>query len=151
LVYRAVRPRTVLYALLFLVVAGAMLWSLAFRSTLDINVLHERSPLFVTLSDGRIRNGFTIKLLNMTLEARSFSLRLEGPPAAAMQVVGQDGGGRDKVTLKAKPDSVATYRVYVTLPRAELAGESTPLAFVLRDELRGEVAVYDAVFRGPAP
>ncbi len=149
LAYRAVRPRTLLYALLFLVVAGAMLWSLAFRSTLDINVLHERSPLFVTLSDGGIRNGYTIKLLNKTLEARTFSLRLEGPPAAAMQVVGQDGGARDRVTLSARPNSVATYRVYVTLPRDELAGESTPLAFILRDELRGEVAVYDAAFRGP--
>ena len=67
-----------------------------------------------------------------------------------MQVIGQDSDARDRVTLGAKPDSVATYRIYVTLPREELAGESTPLAFILRDELRGEVAVYDAAFRGPA-
>ncbi len=69
-IYRLVRPRTLIYSLLFLVVAGAMLWSLLFRPTLDINVLQERSPLFVTLSDGDIRNGYTLNLLNKMLEPR---------------------------------------------------------------------------------
>jgi polyferredoxin len=150
LIYRLVRPRTLLYGLLLLVVAGAMLWSLMFRPTLDINVLQERNPLFVTLSDGDIRNGYTIKLLNKTLEARTFSLRLEGPPEAVMQVVGQPGDAHKRVLLAARPDSVATFRVYITLPQDALRGDSTPLAFVLSDDLRGEVAVHETAFRGPS-
>ncbi len=150
MVYRLVRPRTLIYSLLFLVVAGAMLWSLLFRPTLDINVLQERSPLFVTLSDGDIRNGYTLKLLNKTLEPREFSLRLEGPPEAVMQVIGQPGDAYERILLRAQPDSVATYRVYVTLPRDVLRSDSTPLAFVLRDDERGEVAVRRTTFRGPA-
>ena len=149
-IYRLVRPRTIIYSLLFLVVAGAMLWSLLFRPTLDINVLQERSPLFVALSDGDIRNGYTLKLLNKTLEARNFSLRLEGPAEAVMQVIGMPGDAHERVLLRAQPDSVATYRVYVTLPRNVLRSDSTPLAFVLRDDERGEVAVRRTTFRGPA-
>jgi len=148
--YKLARPRTVIYSLILLAVASIMLWSLIFRPTLNISVLHERSPLFVTLSDGSIRNGYTIKLLNQTRDARAFVLSLEGPPATAMQVVGQPGGAHETVVLNARADSVATFRVYVTLPKSKISGDTVPISFVLRDETSGEEAVYQASFRGPA-
>ncbi len=146
---RLIRPRTVLYSLLFLVVAGVMLWSLAFRATLDINVLHDRNPLFVTLSDGSIKNGYTVKILNKTREARSFTLDLRGLEAASISVVGQEGNGDDTARLSAEPDSVATYKVYVTAPRSSLDGEQEDLRFALTDP-GGESVVHETVFRGPA-
>ena len=41
-----------------------MLYALATRTLLDVNVLHDRNPLAVTLSDGSIRNAYTVRLLN---------------------------------------------------------------------------------------
>ncbi|RDD61168.1 4Fe-4S dicluster domain-containing protein [Ferruginivarius sediminum] len=145
--FRLVRPRTVLYTLLFLVVAGIMLWSLAFRATADINVLHDRNPLFVTLSDGSIRNGYTIKILNKTRAERDFTLDVRGIEGATMSVVGQGEGGGD-VTLAAQPDSVATYKVYVTAPREAVRGAQADVSFALTD-MQGETALHETVFRGP--
>ena len=48
--YRLLRPRTLIYAVLVAVVGLVMLAGLSLRSSTDINVLHDRNPLFVTLS-----------------------------------------------------------------------------------------------------
>ncbi len=149
--YRLVRPRTVLYSLLLLLVAGLMLWSLAFRATLDINVLHDRNPLFVSLSDGSIRNGYTIKILNKTLDSRSYLLGIEGLDAPSLTVVGQEGEGAGSAVLEAEPDSVASYRVFLRLPREAVEAELLSFTFTLTDADSGEVARNETVFRGPKP
>ena len=41
-----------------------MLYALATRTLLDVNVLHDRNPVAVKLSDGSIRNAYTVRLLN---------------------------------------------------------------------------------------
>jgi polyferredoxin len=43
----------------------------------------------VTLSDGSIRNGYTVKILNKKQEQRTFRLSLEGLPGATMEMVGE--------------------------------------------------------------
>ena len=150
LAYHLIRPRTVVYVVLLVVIALAMAWRLATRSTLDLNVLHERSPLFVMLSDGGIRNGYTIKVINKSRGERTLTLTLEGIEGAAMRVVGQEDADSDHVTLAARPDGVATYRIYVRVPRGVVRGESMPVTFALRDAAGGEVAYHGTVFRGPA-
>src|SRR3712207_4414038 len=89
-VYRLVRSRTVLYAGVFSVVGLAMLGLLLFRSTVDVNILPERNPLFVTLADGSIRNGYTIKIMNKEHAERSYRLSLaEGE--GLLTLAGQGG------------------------------------------------------------
>jgi polyferredoxin len=150
--WKFLRLRTLFYAMLFVGVAGAMLATYATRASVDINVLHDRAPLFVTLSDGDIRNGYTIKILNMTREPRSFRLAYEmgadGVAASSMEVVNVEGTG-ESATLTADADSVATYQVYVRAPAEALPGESMPITFTLTDPSRGERVTYDSVFRGP--
>ena len=48
------------------------------RDRLEVNVLHDRNPQFVTLSDGSIRNGYTVKLLNMIPEPRTIIVTMRG-------------------------------------------------------------------------
>ena len=76
---RFVRARTLLYAGFIAVVGAIMLAAFPHRTTLEINVLHERNPPYVLLSDGSIRNGYTVKILNKRQEPREF--RLGGGPA----------------------------------------------------------------------
>ena len=67
-----IRPRTFVYLAIWMGIGIAMLASLAVRDRLDISVLQDRNPLFVTLSDGSIRNGYTVKVLNMEQRPRRF-------------------------------------------------------------------------------
>ena len=149
--YRLARPRTLLYSLLLVVVAGVMLWSLAFRASLDINVLHDRNPLFVTLSDGSIRNGYTIKIANKTREGRSYLLGIEGLTEPSLTVVGQEGEGAGSAILEAEADSVASHRIYLRLPRVAVKDDTLRFTFTLTDPDSGEVARNETVFRGPKP
>jgi cytochrome c oxidase accessory protein FixG len=146
---RLIRVRTVVYVVLLGLVAAAFLGSLAFRSTLDVNVLHDRNPLFVKLSDGSIRNGYTVKILNKARAPRNFTLALDQPSGGTLQVAGLEGTDHAKVILEARPDSVATYQIFVHLPGELGAAETQPLVFALTDRDDGEVARHDSVFRGP--
>ncbi|MGE5145864.1 MAG: FixG Ig-like domain-containing protein, partial [Candidatus Eiseniibacteriota bacterium] len=148
-VYRLVRPRTLLYALLFVGVGLIMLFTLGTRSTLSINVLPDRAPLFVTLSDGSIRNGYTVKILNKSRELRTFVFAIQELPQATMHVIGQPDHDVRETRLTSRSDQVATYKVYVRVPPGSMHHDSAHLRFVLTDERTGEKAVNETIFRGP--
>ena len=145
------RPRTIVYAAIILVLSVAVLIALSLRSPVDVNVLHDRNPLFVTLSDGSIRNGYTVKILNKSHAPQLYDLILEGLARATLSVVGQQAEGARRVELLANPDSVTSYRVFVTAPRAEVTEEVQPLAMVLSKQQSGARVARETVFRGPAP
>jgi hypothetical protein len=62
-------------------------------------------------------------------------------------VVGEEEAGTTE--LAARPDTVTTYRVHVTAPRAALDGDAADLAMILTNPATGETARRETVFRGP--
>ena len=64
------RPRVLLYATLMAIVGVIMLTALLLRPELEVSVLHDRNPIWVKLSEGGMRNGYTLKLLNKLYEPR---------------------------------------------------------------------------------
>lgn len=149
--FRLIRPRTVIYAILLCIAIGVMGYALVTRSYLDVNVVPDRNPLFVTLKDGSIRNGYTFKILNKAQRPRDYVLETKGVTGATMIVVGQDEEG-PALALTAPSDSVKTYKIYVIVPREYVAGEVTDLKFVLTeyDDFGAHESVeYTAKFRGP--
>jgi len=148
--YHLIRPRTIVYSALLVAVAAFMAWSLATRAQVDVNVLHDRNPLFVTLADGSIRNGYTIKILNMTRDEKVYKLGFDGLGYAEMTVVGQeDSASQDIARLTARSDSVATYRVFVVVPADLVQGQVQDFSFVLTELETGETVRHETVFRGP--
>ena len=75
------RLRTALYAAVIAVVGGVMLYTLATRDSEGISVIHDRNPMFVRLSDGAIRNAYTVRIINKRAEAREFVVAVDGLPA----------------------------------------------------------------------
>ena len=140
---RLLRPRTLFYAAVLVVVSGFMAFSLGTRSELEINVINDRNPLYVTLSDGAIRNGYTLKILNMANEPRHFALSLEGLPQATLTL----GGKLQAGDIVVPADEVLTLRLFVAAPPDALGGPATEIAFVLQAD--GESHRHASVFRGP--
>jgi hypothetical protein len=89
-----------------------------------------------------------VRLLNKARGPRAFTLEAQGLPKADMRVVGAETHAAGGPRLTAGADSVASYRVFVTLPPEAAVGESTPIAFSVTGP-DGERAVRDSVFRGP--
>ena len=50
-----------------------MTYTLATRRNDGVSVIHDRNPLFVRLSDGAVRNGIRIRILNKTVEPQSYT------------------------------------------------------------------------------
>jgi cytochrome c oxidase accessory protein FixG len=146
---RIVRPRTILYSALIAVVFAIMAWAWGNRSVLDINVLHDRQPLYVQLSDGGLRNGYMVKILNKLHEQRNFKLSTEGLPGAKIAIIGINDAGDDIDVLT---DNLRALKVLVTVPKndvGELAGASTPFQFVITDTTDNTRTYHEAAFLGP--
>jgi cytochrome c oxidase accessory protein FixG len=148
-VHRLIRARTVLYTLLLAVVGSIMLAGVVMRTTVELTVQRDRNPLFVRLVDGSVRNAYTVHVLNKTHASREYALTLEDLPGARLSMVGGDGAG-DRLVLSAKPDQVASYRVFVTLPAGEATKhESTHVEFKLRASDGRDKAERETVFIAP--
>ncbi len=110
-VVRIVRPRTILYAALIVLVGALMTYTLATRTTLGVSALHDRNPVFVRLADGSLRNAFTVRLTNKTLEARPFRLEVLGLPEVTLDVVGEPHTAEQSALLDVGPDQTRELRV----------------------------------------
>lgn len=145
---RLLRPRTIVYGALFAIVGLMMVWGLSTRQTLDLNVIRDRSPPFVRLADGTIRNDYAIKLMNMSDRSRRIAILVRGLDGARLVAAGVRPGGY--VTAEAEADAVTNVRVHVAAPGALGAG-SHELIFVVRDLDSGEEAIAEAAFYAGGP
>ncbi len=141
------RPRVILYAAAIAVVGLIMVVALAIRPVFDVNVLHDRNPLYVRLSDGGVRNGFTVKLMNKLYLPRVFKLGVEGLPGAKLDMVGHEGG-----VVPVPPDNIQSVRLYVTLDKQgthALPEQATTFDIVITDIASGNETAHEATFQGP--
>ena len=123
------RPRTFVYTAVWMAVGLAMFYSLMHRERLDVSVLNDRNPLFVRLSDGSIRNGFTIKILNMEQRPRSFVVSAEGLPGSTMTMTGGDVEPLREFNVDVEADKLRAIKVYVAVSPLLLWSEQTPFEF----------------------
>ena len=148
---RFVRPRTMMYAGALSLVALVMLGAFLLRSTLDVTVLRDRAPLYVRLSDGAIRNGYTVKIVNKTREDAPLALVLTAPEGFRMTVQDVENDAQGRPLLARRADGIAQYRVFVTAPLGRRLAEDTPVTFRLVDARGRAVASQSSNFLGPKP
>jgi len=147
---RFLRPRTIIYFAVWALAGLVMLYALLTRSDVEINVLHDRNPLYTALADGGLRNGYTFKVLNKAREERIFTVSAQGLDGLTLKLVGavgDDDPARPSLTVPG--DSVHSFRLLVTAPAGVLRGETADIRFELRDTASDGHASYDSIFRGP--
>lgn len=146
---KLLRPRTLIYFAAWSLVGLGLLYALLTRDRLQVNVLADRNPQFVVLSDGSIRNGYTVKLLNMIPEPRMITVTLEGLPGAEMSVVGMEQPADGSFVVEAEPDRATTLKVFVRQPREDVAGQTQHFTFTVEDKSGAESDRYEATFDAP--
>ncbi len=143
------RPRTLLYMGVWTAVGIGLLVALLSRDRLEVNVIHDRNPQYVLESDGSIRNGYTIRLLNMIPEPRTILLSLEGMPEATMKINGLTSDDNRQFAGSVEPDKATALKVFVTVPANALPDGSDGFSFIAEDRSSHERDHYDATFYAP--
>ncbi len=141
-VYRLIRPRTILYAGIIALAGSIMLYALTTRSSMSVNVLHDRNPLFVQLSDGGVSNNYTVRILNKGPE-RTLALDVSGLQDPDLRIagaahatdgklvveVGQDQTREIRLSVKAKSTMVPPNPVGIEITATDVAtGQSASVA-----------------------
>lgn len=139
------RPRTMLYTGLWSLVGLGLVFALFIRADIEMTVAPVRSPIFVTLSDGSIRNAYDIRLRNKHGEARPFEMSIASDFGLEVAVE-----GAESAVVMVPADETMQIRVYVTAaPRSDAAeGERSALRFWAEDQTNGERTHRDSHFNG---
>ncbi|MGP9812473.1 cytochrome c oxidase accessory protein CcoG [Rhodopseudomonas sp. NSM] len=147
--YRPIRARTIMYSAMIVLTGAVMVYALATRGALDLNVLHERNPLFVALSDGGVRNDYTVRLLNKRPTARSVTISVLGVPGATMQTPGVGVGAAEQISVEVGQDQSRELRISVQVPANLVPAKPVAITFEVKDPATGETATATDHFVPP--
>jgi len=99
-------------------------------------VLHERNPLFVQLSDGGVRNDYTVRILNKGAQ-RSFALEVSGLPGATIRVAGIEAASDGKPIVEVGQDQTREVRLSVQVGPGDLPRTSRDVDIAITDTASG--------------
>jgi cytochrome c oxidase accessory protein FixG len=147
--FKLIRGRTLLYAAIIAVAGGIMLFTLATRGTEGISVIHDRNPMYVQMSDGALRNAYTIRIVNKELKSRDFIVSVDGLPSSLIDFIGLPPRADGRQLITVGPDQTKEVRVTVTDYSNSPPAPSTTVLFSLIDIDSGAVAQMRDHFFGP--
>lgn len=120
------RPRTILYFTVWSGIGLAMLFLLGTRVHTDLTVAKDRNPPYILMSDGSVRNAYTLRLRNMEGRPRQMEIGIKGIPGAVMwsEDMGRDQASRS-LTRMVPADETQGVRIYVVAPADSVEPEFT--------------------------
>lgn len=134
------RPRTVLYPLAFVVVAGSLVWQLETKAAADVTLLRSIDTPFTETAAGDVSNQVRIRIANRSDTDRAYTIT----------VIGAEGG---QVVLPVNPFPVRSGRtetlsLFVLLPRSGFTGGDHMITVRITDN-EGFLAEYPYRLLGP--
>ena len=134
IVTHLLRPRTLLYASVLLVIVLATIWSLSARIPLKVDILRDRSTLYREADDGRIENVYTLHVMNMDESAHRYAINVRG-------IEGIDISGERIVEVPAA--SSKSFSVVAIAEEGVAAKGSNKITFDIRAMNHEKVAVQE--------
>lgn len=136
-------PRTLVYIGIIVIAMAGIVWGLTHMGAMTLNVVPERQPLFVTLSDGSIQNKYQVKVLNKTDKDLYVNVTTEGGVGGQVVV----GAEKPLLTHHGRDTS---FTIFVKAPGENIRQEVTPIEFrVQAVEDPTVAAAYQTKFNGP--
>ncbi len=144
-----IHARTVIYSAIMIIAALSLLYMLVIRNPVEVNILHNRNPIFILLSDGSIRNGYTVKILNKKLQPQEFIISVDGIDGLEMQVAGAQTEAQKEVVLMVPANGLESIRLFVRAKASNLKVEQNPFNFIVHNKNNTEKTTHGAVFYRP--
>jgi cytochrome c oxidase accessory protein FixG len=141
-------PRTLVYLGIWSLIGLVLLFALGTRHHMAMSVAKDRNPPFMLMSDGDLRNAYTVKLRNMEDRPRTMALTLVGVPGAKMWADDMaKGEASRKLVRTVAADQTDPLRIYV---ESASGTAPQPLGFTLRAlDAEGGMANYSTRFDAP--
>jgi cytochrome c oxidase accessory protein FixG len=102
------------YLVALAVMTGVLVSYFVLRSDFELRVMQSRQPLFIMLSDGKVRNRYEMHIVNKTQQDENYLIMTEGIPATAMSM----GNIPNPVTVHAGKDLRVPVKVDLDLATA---------------------------------
>jgi len=143
---RALRPRTFIYFALWSAIGIAMTIALFMRDEIGLTVAPERNPLYVTLSDGKIRNSYDLKIQNMTDDTADFRVSVKAGYFVEPLLQGKEKGD---TTLSIAAQEQRRLKLFLTAPPWFDMPETFNVRIWVENLETRDRTYYDTKFRGP--
>jgi cytochrome c oxidase accessory protein FixG len=144
------RPRTILYTVLWAGIGLLLVAALFLRHNIDVSITPVRNPTHVVLADGGVRNAYDMRLRNKHGEDRWFSFTATSPATLVLSLQGETG-----LRVLVPANQTREQRLYITAAPDSLgAGAArTPVRLWVSDEdglvvPRAERISEDTIFNG---
>ena len=114
------RPRTLLYGTVLAAICIAFVWAVAVRDPLRVDVIRDRSSLGREIEGGLIENVYQLHLMNMSEQARAFTIAVSGLSGARIE-------GQERVDIE--PAGMYSVTLQVLVPYDAGKPGANPIAF----------------------
>ncbi len=136
------RPRVLVYISILILALSGIIYGLTHLGSLELKVIHERSPLFVQLSDGSIQNKYELKILNKLDKVVAVDVLATGPEG--LHLIGADE------PLQIKSGKLLSHTIFIKVPRQSLEQSRTPIKIQVHNtENPKDSVIYESAFFGP--
>ena len=138
------RPRTIVYSMLWLGIGIGLVVALFLRANLDASITPVRNPPYVILSNGDIRNSFDMRLRNKHGDDRWFTISATagGDVTLALE-------GTDDLRVRVKANDTLVQRLYVTAKAGTVAAKAhhLPLRIWITDVEGPDIPKAERIYK----
>jgi cytochrome c oxidase accessory protein FixG len=139
---RVLRPRVLIYGTILLGLFAALVYALAIRTPLALDVIRDRNRLYREVAAGVLENVYTLKIINMDEAPHEYALSVAGPGDFELLM--------DAAEIRADGGQLVDLPVRVRAQEDALQTSSTLISFSLTAEDEPELTVSkSAAFLGP--
>ena len=119
---RILRPRIFIYFVILTIFTSMFIFHISQRTSIGLDIIRDRNQLYRETS-GLIENIYTLKLINMDEQERTFNVKAEGIDDLILLI--------DKDTILVEAGSVFDLPVRLRAKEENLSGRSTEVRFTL--------------------
>jgi polyferredoxin len=123
-----------------------MLTSLIYKPQIETSIFQERNPLYITLSDGSIRNVYNLKIINKNHENKQFSLAISKPNFAEIKI-----SNHDEKNLSIPAETAVDLKIFITIPAqkiSEITEDRILIEMILQDLETQKIEKISTIFIG---
>lgn len=111
--FKIIRPRSIYYSIIITAASILIVRNLIFKSPIESSIIPDRNPLFVQMSDGSIRNSYTLRITNKSNLDYASKLTLVSPNNGKLSMIDD----KENQNIRVKAQKTESFRIFLLMPK----------------------------------